>query len=190
MKNVSGYLRWKFLWRTLAVILCVVALLIGIGWLCIRASLPTQEATLRLAGLALPVQVVFDHLGIPVITAQTREDAFFALGVVTARDRLFQMDLLRRRSAGRLAELFGQTMEKADRWHRVMGFTQVARSVLQRLPENQQSVLKAYANGVNQAINAISRTLRRLNHGRTAAEGFERLGGRPRKNRGRSRYPG
>ncbi len=115
-------------------------------------SLPGGEGLYRLPGLTAPAKAEFDNLGIPRIVAGTREDAFRILGFVTARDRLFQMDLLRRHAAGRLAEVLGPGLVEADRRHRVMGFEQVARAVLERLPEDQRAVLNAYAEGANRAV--------------------------------------
>lgn len=119
------------------------------------ASLPELDGRISLFGLAAPVRVEFDVLGIPRIQAQNREDAFLALGFVTARDRLFQMDLHRRRPAGRLAEVFGAGLLDADRWYRIMGFEQVASAVLASLPQEQGAAVRAYAEGVNHAIAQI-----------------------------------
>ncbi|MGZ8219474.1 penicillin acylase family protein, partial [Methylomagnum sp.] len=58
-------------------------------------SLPKLDGEVRLPGLAAPVAVEFDNLAIPTVTAQNREDAHRALGLLHARDRLFQMDLMR-----------------------------------------------------------------------------------------------
>jgi len=105
-----------------------------------------------LPGLTAPVRVAFDSYGIPSIEARNREDAFEALGFATARDRLFQMDLLRRKMAGRLAEVLGAGLLKPDRWHRTMGFDRLAPEILARLPEPQRRVVRAYTRGVNRAI--------------------------------------
>jgi penicillin amidase len=121
-------------------------------WFMLRASLPVLDGELEIKGLAAPVQVEFDTLAIPRIEARTREDAFRALGFVTARDRLFQMELIRRKSAGTLAEVLGAALVESDRWHRVMGFEQVARAVLEKLPPEQLEALRAYAEGVNEAM--------------------------------------
>ncbi|WP_198017231.1 penicillin acylase family protein [Methylocapsa acidiphila] len=118
----------------------------------IRAPLPDDDGFLPLPGLRAPVEVAFDDLGTPKITAQNRHDAFQALGFVTARDRLFQMDLMRRQTAGRLAEIFGGATLEMDRWNRVMGFGRLAEDILPRLPAAQREALEAYAAGVNQAI--------------------------------------
>src|SRR5690348_1831122 len=49
-----------------------------------------------------------DRFGIPHIFAESAHDLWFAFGFAMAQDRLFQMDYLRRKSLGRLAEVLGQ----------------------------------------------------------------------------------
>lgn len=132
----------------------VLAVIVAVGgaFLILRASLPERDVAYAMAGFHAPVDVEFDRHGIPRIRAATREDAFRALGFVTAQERLFQMDLLRRRSAGRLAEILGAPLLKSDRWHRAMGFGQVAADIVARLPDDQKGVLTAYIGGINQAM--------------------------------------
>ena len=80
------------------------------GWFYgrLRASLPQLDGNARLPGLAAPVTVTRDALGVPTLRGANRNDLARALGYVHAQDRFFQMDTLRRRAAGELAELFGQ----------------------------------------------------------------------------------
>ncbi len=122
----------------------------------IKAPLPVEDGCRDLAGLGAEVQVDFDELGIPLVAAGNAADAFHALGFVTAGDRLFQMDLLRRKTAGRLAEIFGAILLKQDRWNRVMGFGQLASTIVSGLPAAQRQLLEAYAAGVNQAMAAAT----------------------------------
>jgi penicillin amidase len=128
--------------------------LLGFGslWL----SLPSEQGTYLFPKLEANVVVKFDDHGIPSVSAKTREDAFRALGFVTARDRLFQMDLSRRQMAGRLAEVMGTDLLESDRWHRIMGFESVALAVSKRLTGDQRKVLEAYTEGVNQGMNSLS----------------------------------
>lgn len=117
-----------------------------------RASLPIRDGELQIKGLDLPVTVTTDRFGIPTITASTRKDAAIALGYVTAQDRLFQMDLLRRRSAGRLSEVVGKIAIKSDRRLRVIGFNRVAQAIIANLSDEQRETLAAYTEGVNAFI--------------------------------------
>ena len=103
--------------------------------------------------LTAPVTIEFDRYGIPAVQAGTRLDAVRALGFrVRARDRLFQMDLMRRKNAGRLAEIFGQALLESDIAARTYGFNRVARQVVAKLPPDHKRYLEAYAAGVNDII--------------------------------------
>ena len=113
------------------------------------ASLPIEDGELRLPGLSAGVEVRSDDLANPIITAQNRNDAFLALGYLHARDRLFQMELMRRKSAGRLAELFGKSALVLDRKQRIYQFSRTAKQIVADLPETQILALQAYAAGVN-----------------------------------------
>src|SRR6187549_2234293 len=86
----------------------------------------TAAKNLSVAGLKETVTVRRDSRSIPYIEAKNDADLYFAQGYVTASDRLWQMDLLRRVSRGELAELFGkQVLEEDKRWRRY-GFAKVA----------------------------------------------------------------
>ncbi|WP_437913632.1 penicillin acylase family protein [Sorangium sp. So ce302] len=116
------------------------------------APAPRAGDAATLAGLERAVTVTSDRLGIPAIRAASREDALRALGVITARDRLFQMDLLRRSSGGRLAEVLGRDLLEADTRQRLYGLPRAAAAILSRLPESQRAALDAYADGVNAVL--------------------------------------
>ena len=132
-------------------VVAVLALAFGIGYvvMTVRASLPILDGRIEVNTLQEPVVVTWNAYGIPTITAESRTDAIRALGYVTARDRLFQMDLLRRSAAGRLAEVFGKAMRDTDVRQRTFGFNGTARAIAARLPLDQREVLDAYAEGVN-----------------------------------------
>ncbi|WP_437277991.1 penicillin acylase family protein [Sorangium sp. So ce375] len=115
----------------------------------IRSPSPQADGAVTLAGLEHAVTVTSDHLGIPTVDAASRQDALRALGYLTARDRLFQMDLLRRSSGGRLAEILGRELLEADTRQRRYGVPRAAKAILSRLPEGQRAALDAYAEGVN-----------------------------------------
>jgi penicillin G amidase len=123
--------------------------MVALVWLVLRASLPSLAGERLVPGLKAPVVVRTDRLGIPAIEAQSRLDAIRALGYVTARDRLFQMEMLRRAAAGRLSEVIGRSMLKFDIDQRALGFHRIAPDILARLPEEQRAALLAYADGVN-----------------------------------------
>ncbi len=150
-------MKQKKFWRRFVL---TIAILIGSScfgiYFFLQESLSSPKSEYHLPNLSSQVTVAFDEKGIPSISAKSREDAFRVLGFVITRDRLFQMDLLRRHMAGRLAEVMGPTLKESDRRHRVMGFEQVAHAIVQRLPQEQKRVLDAYVEGVNQAIGSLA----------------------------------
>ena len=123
--------------------------LIGFLFVKLNASLPVADGKLALDAIEAPVTITQDRFAIPTINASSRNDAFFALGYLSARDRLFQMDLLRRRSAGRLAELFGEQAVKFDVQQRFLGLARAAERITKQLPTKQKDVMQTYADGVN-----------------------------------------
>lgn len=122
------------------------------GWQLLRASLPRIEGEFALQGLAMPVAVLRDAAGVPVIRGASREDVARATGYVHAQDRWFQMDLLRRSGAGELAALLGPALLDRDRLVRVHQFRARAREALAALPAPERALLDAYAQGVNAAL--------------------------------------
>ena len=117
-----------------------------------RSSLPELDGTLAVAGLSAPVSVTRDSHGVPAIEAATLDDLFFAQGYITAQDRLFQMDLMRRAAAGELSEIVGEVALQHDRQQRILGIKAMAgKGVQTATPEDRQQ-FGAYARGVNSYI--------------------------------------
>src|SRR6516162_1275585 len=85
-----------------------------------QARVPSMTGTRR-AKLSRPVRIERDKHGIPHIHAANDADLFFGLGYAMAQDRLFQLDLLRRRGAGRLAEVLGPDGNTLDILTRTTG---------------------------------------------------------------------
>jgi penicillin G amidase len=133
-------------------LMVVIVLAAGVIIVLLMASLPKENGEITLPGLSAVTSVHSDVLGVPSITAEKREDAFRTLGFLHARDRLFQMELMRRKSAGRLAELFGASAVKLDHQQRTYQFSKAAQNIVLELPAEQRHVLKAYVEGVNAYI--------------------------------------
>ena len=117
-----------------------------------RAAMPTLDGTVVLPGLQGAVTVVRDEHGVPSITAGTLDDLFFAQGYVTAEDRLWQMDMMRRYASGELAAALGPKYVPVDREQRVLGLRDVARRSLAHATVEERAQLEAYARGVNAYI--------------------------------------
>jgi penicillin amidase len=125
----------------------------------VRAALPQVDGTIRLSGLAGPVTVTYDALGVPNISAANLPDLFFAQGYVTAQDRLWQMDMTRRYASGDLAAILGPEYVKLDREHRILGLRQVAERNVANMGVAQRAHFEAYAAGVNAYIAQHQKTL-------------------------------
>jgi penicillin amidase len=103
-------------------------------------------------GLRDTVTIRRDARWIPYIEAKNQADLYFAQGYVTASDRLFQMDLMRRVARGETAEIFGaQGLEEDKRW-RKLGFTQISLKTYAMLKPELKAALDNYARGVNAYI--------------------------------------
>ncbi len=126
-------------------LLFLAALVGGVLWL----AVPRSNQLARIQGLSAPVDISFDADGIPRIRAATDQDAAAALGFVHARDRKFEMDLMRRNASGRLSELAGPVTLPLDRTMRTLGLRQAAEADYAALPAEIRGRLQAYANGVN-----------------------------------------
>ena len=112
-------------------------------------TLPPGNISLRIAGLSAPVDITLDGHGIPRIKAASEADAATALGYLHARDRLFEMDLMRRAASGRLSELAGARALPLDRMSRTLGEEQHAERAFANLPDDAKAMLVAYGAGVN-----------------------------------------
>lgn len=74
----------------------------------------SADTTYEVDGLAATAEILVDRWGIPHVYAQSEDDAFFVQGFNAARDRLFQMDLWRRRGLGLLSAAFGSAYVEQD----------------------------------------------------------------------------
>jgi penicillin amidase len=122
----------------------------------LRGSLALLDGEARLPGLRSAVRVERDALGVPTVHGQDRLDVARATGFLHAQDRFFQMDLLRRKSAGELAELVGPPALTLDRRARVHRFRSVAERALEAATPAGRALLEAYASGVNAGLGALS----------------------------------
>ncbi|MBX3015545.1 MAG: penicillin acylase family protein [Caldilineaceae bacterium] len=114
---------------------------------------PTATGT-SAAPVTLPVEIVRDALGIPHIFAQNDADLFLGLGVAMAQDRLWQLDYLRRKATGRLAEILGETALSQDLLARTVGLSPIAAATVTQLPASTLALLAAFAQGINLVIDS------------------------------------
>jgi penicillin G amidase len=136
------------LWLVLAVSL-IMAVAVGYAYYVAHSALPQLDGQVRVGGLSAPVTVTRDSHGVPAIDAASLEDLFFAQGYVTAQDRLWQMDIMRRYGSGELSEILGEDTLKLDREQRILGLRAAARKALEMANTRDRSFFEAYARGVN-----------------------------------------
>lgn len=96
------------------------------------------------------VRIVRDSFGVPAITADTTDDAWFGAGYAVAQDRLFQLEAFRRATSGRLSEILGRGMLEMDIESRRDYYTrsEVA-AQLAAVPPELRARFDAYRDGVN-----------------------------------------
>ncbi|HWA25278.1 MAG TPA: penicillin acylase family protein [Lacunisphaera sp.] len=153
--TASLHPRARLALRILGGLLLLAVVALGVGWWRLRGSLPPLDGTLALAGLSAPTRIERDAQGVPTVTGATRADVARATGFLHAQDRFFEMDLLRRRGAGELAELFGAAAVPLDRIYRRHGFRRLAEKSLALLPPEKRALLDAYTAGVNAGLAAL-----------------------------------
>ena len=126
-------------------------------WALARIAEPPARAEGRIPGLDADVTVAYDDRAVPHIFATSERDAYRALGYVTARDRLFQLDLQARAGGGTLTELLGAAALDADRETRGLGMRRAAER-LAALPDTGElrGSLDAYAAGINAYLDSLT----------------------------------
>ncbi|WP_444944397.1 penicillin acylase family protein [Microbulbifer sp. ZKSA006] len=139
----------------ISVLALIILFLMGF-WIWLRQSLPALDGTIATGELKNSVTIERDIQGVPLIHSENRNSSAFALGFLHAQERFFQMDLLRRSSAGELSELLGHTTVKHDQKVRQHQFRQRAERNISAMPAPQKMLLEHYVNGVNFGLNHLS----------------------------------
>jgi penicillin amidase len=134
----------------IAVAALLVLALAVVYWYAWR-PLPQRSGVIE-APVDASASVSFDALGVPHIRAASQEDALFVQGYVTAQDRLWQMDALRRYAGGNLAEVLGPVGLDSDREARRLRLRRIAEDAYGTLPLSDRAAFAAYARGVNEFI--------------------------------------
>src|ERR1041385_5837866 len=108
-----------------------------------------QQQTLTVQGLQKPARIVIDHWGIAHIFAANVHDAYFLQGYNAARDRLWQIDLWRKRGLGLLAKSFGPSYVEQDRAARLFLFRGDMTKEWAAYSPDARETVQAFADGVN-----------------------------------------
>lgn len=124
-----------------------------------QLSVPPQAEEIELEGLSAPIAITFDGNGIPTIQAVTMLDAYQALGYLHARDRLWQMEAMRRIGSGRMAEVAGSPALPFDILMRELNLRTRAEQQVRNASYALREALEAYSMGVNAFMEKRSRPL-------------------------------
>jgi penicillin amidase len=146
----------RLLFRIFGNVVAGLFVLALVGVFALRGSLPRYDGEVVSAALSAPVVVERDALGTVTLRAENRHDLTWALGYVHAQERFFEMDLLRRRAAGELAELFGDVALPSDRTARAHRMRARAAAGVAKISAADREELQTYRDGVNAGLAALS----------------------------------
>jgi len=139
--------------RILFVILVLILLVAAGGYFLLhhlkRAALPDYSRDVQLEGLQAEVTVFRDGYAIPHVYAENEADLYRAVGFVMAQDRLWQLDLLRRVTQGRLSEIFGSAMVGTDHLMRALRIPEKSEKLIGTVSPEIRTAFEAFADGVN-----------------------------------------
>jgi len=123
-----------------------------------KISDPKEEIVLKLDSLRDEVTIRFDDIGVPHIFAKNDFDIFYAQGYLTAKDRLWQMDIQTRAASGRLSEILGPATLEMDKNSRRLGMAygaEVNIKIALSDPKSREAIL-GYSAGVNAYVSQLS----------------------------------
>jgi penicillin amidase len=118
-------------------------------------SLPTRVHEVE--GLSSEVEILVDRWGVPHIYAESLDDVFFGQGWNAARDRLWQLDLWKRRGDGTLSEVFGQEFVEKDRAARLFLFRGDMHAEWLAYASDTKRIVSAFVAGINAYIEQTRR---------------------------------
>jgi penicillin amidase len=117
-----------------------------------KKGLPDYNSNVQLEGLIQPVKVYRDSFAVPHIYAKNEHDLYMATGYLMAQDRIWQMDLLRRVTLGRLSEIFGDSFVETDLLLRSLAFSEKSQKIISHSDKNMKDALIAFTEGVNEYL--------------------------------------
>ncbi len=160
--------------RVLSIVLILVMITLAGGMIYLNhikmKAVPDYNANVDLEHLEEPVTVYRDSLGIPHIYASNEMDLYRTVGYVMAQDRLWQMDLMRRVTTGRLSEILDPSLVDVDQLFRALNFSEKSKLVISRTDPQIMACVEAFSDGINQFIEQ---------HGKKLSFEFTMLGYKP-----------
>jgi len=147
--------RWRILRAVLLSLPALLLIAFVAAWWLLAGSRARLDGQRRLAGLDASVSISRDALGTVTIEGRSRDDISYAMGYVHAQERFFEMDLMRRMSAGELSALVGPAALKVDLNHRRHRLRAVVEAAYAQMPPAQKRALDRYRDGVNAGLSDL-----------------------------------
>jgi len=142
--------------KVISIVLAALLVILAIAYFIIKSiassGLPDYNELTNLKGLKEEVKVYRDEFGVPHIIANNEDDLYRVTGYIIAQDRMWQMDLLRRVTEGKLSEIFGDKTVGADKLFRALLISEKSEMILSKSDAKIIKALEAFSDGVNQYI--------------------------------------
>ena len=119
--------------------------------------LSDQVTTWEVTGLSKPAEILVDEWGVPHIYAQDHYDAFYVQGFNAARDRLWQIDLWRRRGLGELSEVLGPAFLEQDKAARLFLYRGGMFQEWLAYGNDAKKIAEAFTAGINAFVDLTER---------------------------------
>jgi penicillin amidase len=114
-----------------------------------------QSRDVTVQGLSAKLDIAVDRWGIPHVSAGSVNDAFFGQGYAAAMLRLWQVDILRRRQLGRLAEVFGPDFVAFDQAARLFLYRGPLEQEWKSLDPRVEGIARAFVAGINARVKEV-----------------------------------
>lgn len=115
----------------------------------------SRAENIPVSGVSEAVEIIRDRWGVPHIYARSVHDLFFAQGYITAKDRLWQIDLWRRIGTGKLSEVLGPTAIDRDRLARAVRFRGDWNAEWSSYGPDTRQIVTAFTDGINAYIRSL-----------------------------------
>jgi penicillin amidase len=139
--------------KFLILIILPIAFVVGYIFFTSDFGLPQVQGVINVKGISGDISISRDEYGTVYIKADNDNDVFFGMGMAHGQDRLWQLELQRRLSQGRLSEIFGKNFIKIDAQMRTLGLYESVQSAWDALSPEAKSSLTAYSAGINARLN-------------------------------------
>ncbi|MCB1175954.1 MAG: penicillin acylase family protein [Leptospiraceae bacterium] len=129
----------------------IVIFIVFYSWM--KSTVPKYSGKIKIPAIQKEVEIQTDMFGVPHIFASNKEDLFFTLGYVQARERMFQLQLMKRLVSGRVAEFVGRKGLSIDKYYRTIGFRRNSEKWFERnkskIPPEILKLVESYHAGIN-----------------------------------------